>query len=450
MARPAPRHLWFVALAVAAEGGPWGLADARRRRTAEEVSATGCPYEPEEPCAQPQMRTFLDAWREKTRCWLCDNGSIVKDGSVLIGQMSGLGITGDLQITREWLGTCLPGYVLALFATTRSKTLQSWRFYDFGLKILRACQFDDGRFFDHYGVTATQLDYVFFLLSYDVPLPSHSLQIQAPERERELAAVDSTAIVPSPTWMLPLVFDVGMGLGADTRYYLSQGFRVVSVEANPRAVQTAVSDSWTQKFLRSGQLSFLHAAIAPPGRGGGSTSFFALPHRPEQSNVEPWLQAEGGAHIKVRTIECADLLRIYGRAAYLKIDIEANSVHCLESLHRANLEKSDSLLQMPWHISLEVESMSMVTLFQEMLAGLGYGGYKVCRQYIYSPAPCEQGQYGSEVPGCGSGPFGEAAVDYIAGVRWRPMAELGNDTNFAEEFVGGLDWFDLHARWGDA
>lgn len=435
--------------AAVGEGESWDLAGARRRRSVDEASPTGCPYVPAEPCAQPQMRTFLEAWREKTRCWLCDNGPIVKDGSVLIGQMSGLGITGDLQITQEWLGTCLPAYVLALFATTRSKTLQSWRFYDFGLKILRACQFDDGPFFHHYGVTATQLDYVFFLLSYDVPLPSHAREIQALERERELAITDSTALVPPPTWMLPLVFDVGMGLGADTRYYLSQGFRVVSVEANPRAVQTAVNDEWTQKFLRTGQLTFLHAAVAPPGRGGGSTSFFALPHRPEQSNVEPWLQAEGGAHIKVRTIECADLLHIYGRAAYLKIDIEANSVHCLESLHRAWLGKGESPLPIPRHISLEVESMSMLPLFKDMLTGLGYTGYKVCRQYIYSPAPCEQGQYGSEVPGCGSGPFGEAAVDYLAGTRWRPIAELANDTSFAEEFVGGRDWFDLHARLGD-
>merc|ERR1711924_215650 len=141
----------------------------------------------------------------------------------------------------------------------------------------------------------------------------------------------------------PLVVDIGMGLGADTRYYLSQGFRVVGVEANPGAVNTTVSDKWTAPFLRSGQLTVIHAAVAKPGQGGGSTSFYSLPHRPEMSNAQEWVTSDGAEKISVRTVECADLLRVFGRAVYMKIDIESNSIastHCivLGGCHRSHGE----------------------------------------------------------------------------------------------------------------
>ncbi len=51
--------------------------------------------------------------------------------------------------------------------------------------------------------------------------------------------------------------------------------------------------------------------------------------------------------------------------------------------------------------------------------------------------------------GCGSGPFGEAAVDYKVGLQWRPLDQLLNDSQFVEEFESGFDWFDLHAKLAD-
>jgi len=96
--------------------------------------------------------------------------------------------------------------------------------------------------------------------------------------------------------------------------------------------------------------------------------------------------------------------------------------------------------------SLELEAASLFTTFHSLLMDLGYARYKACRQYIYSPAPCEQGEYSSEVPGCGSGPFGEAAVDYLRGPRWADLADMPKDKGWVAEFERGHDWFDLHAR----
>ncbi|CAE7503628.1 unnamed protein product, partial [Symbiodinium pilosum] len=79
----------------------------------------------------------------------------------------------------------------------------------------------------------------------------------------------------------PLVIDIGMGLGADTRYFLSQGFRVVAVEANRRAIEVAMTVDWVKPLVLDGQLVFLHAAVAPPGMGGSTTTVYAFDERPD-------------------------------------------------------------------------------------------------------------------------------------------------------------------------
>merc|ERR1719424_257784 len=334
-----------------------------------------------------------------------------------------LGVTTDRLLTAPWLDTCLSAYMLAMFATTRSITIQTWRFYEFGLNMIWVCEYDEEFFYKLFSITPTQISYVFFVIGYEYWPTSDLGQFQA----LELAAAGSDH---GSFWNQPLIVDIGMGLGADTRYYLSQGFRVVGVEANPGAVNTTVSDDWTGQFLRSGQLTVLHAAVAKPGEGGGSTSFYSLPHRPEMSNSAEWVTTEGGIKQVVRTVECADLLRIFGSAVYMKIDIESNSIDCLDSLHRAW-----SSSRKPWGngewtppttISIEMEAPDLAVRFLERFQALGYVHYKICRQYVYSPAPCEQGGLSQMVPGCGSGPFGHAAVDYIHGVQWRDLAGFRN------------------------
>merc|ERR1740121_3400955 len=104
-----------------------------------------------------------------------------------------------------------------------------------------------------------------------------------------------------------------MGLGADSRYYLRQGFRVLAVEANPVAVEAALGDPGTAPYLVSGQLTVLNAAIAGPESNETKTSFWVIPQRPEQSKA-------------------LDLVRVFGQTTYMKVDIEFNTIDCLESL----------------------------------------------------------------------------------------------------------------------
>eukprot|EP00747_Dinoflagellata_sp_TGD_P092096 gnl/TRDRNA2_/TRDRNA2_165289_c0_seq3.p1 gnl/TRDRNA2_/TRDRNA2_165289_c0~~gnl/TRDRNA2_/TRDRNA2_165289_c0_seq3.p1 ORF type:complete len:105 (+),score=9.33 gnl/TRDRNA2_/TRDRNA2_165289_c0_seq3:167-481(+) len=96
---------------------------------------------------------------------------------------------------------------------------------------------------------------------------------------------------------------------------------------------------------------------------------------------------------------------------------------------------------LPELLSLEAEGLHVAQGFFGWLIAMGYSSYKVCRQYIYTPSPCEQNTHA-----CGSGLFGDAAVDYLRGPKWNDIANLRNDTAWGQDFAGGLDWFDIHVK----
>lgn len=417
-----------------------------------------CPLLEAATCRTEVAARFLERWRDKLRCWLCPDVTedLAKQAVGLIKEVAQLdvGMTRGwgMQITRAWLDKCLGAYLLAMLVSTRGQPMQPWAMYQFGLNIIWTCQYNEVEFFNAFGVTTGQMAYVFGLVGQPYDATPQILGLQEPERAAVGAHAPAVDEVPARAWDSPLVLDVGMGLGADARYYLRQGFRVVAVEANPLALDAALSDPGTHPYLVSGQLTVLNAAVASPGAEGAKTSFWVIPQRPEQSKASSWIAADGGVEVTVRTVRCADLLRVYGQALYMKVDVEVNTVDCLASLSQemaalgGRARAAASGWSPPHHLSLEVEASHLVPIFHEHLLALGYVEYKVCRQFVFSPGPCEQGSYGSELLGCGSGPFGEAAVDYKSGTRWRSLSELPGDVDFVREFESGFDWFDIHAR----
>lgn len=424
-----------------------------------------CPMLEPAACSAPDKLRFLDLWSEKVKCWLCTEVSeeLSKSAVKIIKELASLniGFTLDrgMQITEEWLNSCLPLYLLAMLSTTRAARLQPWALYRLALNTLWSCRYDEQEFFSAFGVTPGQLSYLFGLIGQPYDPTPQILELQMLERGG--ADVPSKKAPGHLAWSAPLVIDVGMGLGADSRYYLRQGFRVVGIEANPVALDTALADPGTQPYLLSGQLTLLNAAISPANGTEASMPFWVIPHRPEQSKAVSWVALDGGEEVSVRTVRCADLLRLYGEVIYMKVDVEFNTIDCLSSLAReAEIRRaadagfgaraaSEGFWRPPKYISVEVEATGLIGDFYKHLVSLGYDSYKVCRQYIFSPGPCEQGHYNTEILGCGSGPFGEAAVDYKVGTVWRPIRELPDDVEFLREFEDGLDWFDLHAKLPD-
>jgi FkbM family methyltransferase len=57
-----------------------------------------------------------------------------------------------------------------------------------------------------------------------------------------------------------LIYDIGMYDGSDTEYYLSEGYKVVAVEANPALIDKA--EKRFSKEIQRGQLCLVNAAIA--------------------------------------------------------------------------------------------------------------------------------------------------------------------------------------------
>eukprot|EP00929_Paragymnodinium_shiwhaense_P098645 TRINITY_DN60130_c0_g1_i1.p1 TRINITY_DN60130_c0_g1~~TRINITY_DN60130_c0_g1_i1.p1 ORF type:complete len:440 (-),score=125.66 TRINITY_DN60130_c0_g1_i1:394-1713(-) len=411
------------------------------------VSCQGARYAA--ACSVGRSQQFLSVWAEKTKCWLCENitKAVVEQSVFLLHDelmAADLPVTEDNMLTAPWFETCLPAFVLAMLATTRGSVLQPWKIYEFGLNILWSARFNEVLFFEDFGVTPSQIAYVFGLVGHKRFVKAQMLELQ--EAERKVGSADASI------WDLPLVVDVGMGLGGDARYYLQQGFRVVGIEANPAALDAATTDDTLAVHLKTGQLTMLNAAVAGPESKETHLRFFVLPKRPEQSKALEWIVQDGGKEVSVRTMQCADILKVFGQAMYMKVDVEFNTVDCLLSLQQeAKMQRASGRQDWrpPQMLSLELEAADLIDSFYEVAKELGYSHYKACRQFMYSTGPCETGSYSSVVPGCGSGPFGQAAVDYIAGPLWRELEELPSDRGFVKEFSDGFDWFDIHFKLPD-
>lgn len=127
------------------------------------------------------------------------------------------------------------------------------------------------------------------------------------------------------------VFDIGMFDGADTKYYLDEGFRVIAVEANPRLVEEAKRKF--KKYLSSGQLRLVNAIIGSDntrktlylsGDDLGSSSI--LEERVAERNPVGSYTVEG------TTI--GQLMKQHGIPHFLKVDIEGADELCVRGLSR--------------------------------------------------------------------------------------------------------------------
>jgi FkbM family methyltransferase len=169
-----------------------------------------------------------------------------------------------------------------------------------------------------------------------------------------------------------LVYDVGMGDGADTAYYLAKGRRVVAIDANPLAVERA-----SQTFadaIRAKRLTILNIGIS---KEEGPVPFWICDGFPEWSSFHPSIASRDGLlHHKV-TVECrsfASVLAEFGVPCYLKLDIEANEIHCLRDLSATDL---------PEYVSFEKSGYEKQEL--RLLKELGYTGFKILSQFHFLP-----------------------------------------------------------------
>ena len=134
-----------------------------------------------------------------------------------------------------------------------------------------------------------------------------------------------------------LIFDIGMYDGSDTKYYLSEGYKVVAVEANPDLIERA-RESFKEE-LSSSQLVLINAAIC---NDSGQEATLTIPFNDLGSGSiigEKISHKKQLRSYKVRGMTITELIEKYGLPYFMKIDIEGADRYCIIPLNEVNRPK---------------------------------------------------------------------------------------------------------------
>jgi FkbM family methyltransferase len=187
----------------------------------------------------------------------------------------------------------------------------------------------------------------------------------------------STPARARPELAPDVIYDVGFHRGEDTVYYLRKGYRVVAFEAHPELVDAA-----RRRFaaeIADGRLHIVPGAIT--AQPHDSVTFYV------HSRLSAWSTTElhraernevmgGSVPVTVPAVDFAACLRDYGVPHYLKIDIEAADMLCLEALGDIHSE------QRPQYVSIEAEAETWSGVVRQfgVLERLGYSRFAIVQQ----------------------------------------------------------------------
>jgi len=254
---------------------------------------------------------------------------------------------------------------------------------------------------------------------------------------------------------LNTIFDMGFYDGADSRTYLSGGYCVVGVEADPDLVAVALQHYAV--WVANGQLQLANVAIAPQGDTTSWTVFYRNKCSKEWNSfiktvgcracLPPHaVDLNACEQVKVTSTDCAGIFGYFGVPHYLKLDIEGAETGCFDAMKRLPIGTT-----IPHYLSTEVTQLEYI----DALYQLGYKGFKLVRQDRLATAT-----------GSTSGPWGENALDCATGPVWRNYAQIRTEFSaiLAKDLVptdpcpGGVMpihgspklaaaymWYDLHA-----
>lgn len=165
----------------------------------------------------------------------------------------------------------------------------------------------------------------------------------------------------------PLVFDIGMHNGDDTAFYLSCGFRVVAVEADPSLAAQARARFSDEIAL--GKLIIKNVGIS---QSEGVATFWINSERTHFNSFDKEIAGRFGDEIHPVQIPCqsfSDLIGEFGVPYYAKIDIEGNDIICVRQLKKEIA---------PEFISVEMTLSENLPL---ALSEIGYSKFKIVRQH---------------------------------------------------------------------
>jgi FkbM family methyltransferase len=288
---------------------------------------------------------------------------------------------------------------------------------------------------------------------------SAHVDVAAAVRNAMRMALNSTnhsgSVLASGTGPCPpekTVFDFGFYDGADSWKYLSEGYCVVAVEADPDLVMKGYTKFSAQ--INSGHLILMNFAVMPAGATEGLT-FYRSKCTPEWNSFLPTIACRTCNQpfrpdpaycysVPVPPASCKELLGAMGRAKFLKLDIEGAESGCFEGLKQLGPQFY------PDYVSAELTTPEYI----DSLSTLGFKSFKlVLQNNLWSK-------------GQPSGPWGEGATDCRAGATWRSSQEVRSEmvSVMAKPYLatdpcpGGTCsihdqnachasvWYDVHAR----
>lgn len=166
-----------------------------------------------------------------------------------------------------------------------------------------------------------------------------------------------------------LIYDVGMHNGDDTAYYLSKGYRVVAIEANPELA--AAGEQRFSQEICDGRLIIVNAGVFYER---GEKEFWINTSNTVLSSFDQEMATHWSGEVKTITVRCVrfeDVIAKHGVPYYLKIDVEGADSECLSALQPSDLPKYVS-----------AEAHSLLPLCQ--LRVLGYSDFKCIPQRYHN------------------------------------------------------------------
>ena len=157
-----------------------------------------------------------------------------------------------------------------------------------------------------------------------------------------------------------LIFDIGVGSGQDTYFYLNKGFKVIAVEADP--IQFDHLQKTFADPIADGSLILINAVAS--NSTGATVSFYRNDVQQYTSSINP------GNHSKeyqVSTVDYASLVDQFGTPHYCKIDIEGEDFNFLPA----------TSTMLPNYMSAELTSADAI----DKLYQLGYKRFKLVNQF---------------------------------------------------------------------
>lgn len=172
-----------------------------------------------------------------------------------------------------------------------------------------------------------------------------------------------------------LIFDVGMNDGEDTGYYLSRGFRVVGIYADPSMIE--VVKSTFPEEVKNSRLILLNCAVSSENDEEVQFYLNEDPHwnSLDQSLTERGVAGSGGL-IMVKTKMLPAIMQEFGIPYYCKIDVQGFDAVLLRILLPS--EERPAFISVEAECDPKTEEQALETL--ERLHDLDYEKFKLVDQ----------------------------------------------------------------------